>query len=580
MLHIQVTVRIWSENRDTRRSKMDDGRKKFTMIGMAVVFVTAAVIAAVIGLQRYYGSDDVDSDGSISTTNKAVDSLCQHTDYKRSCHMSLSHANNTDDPKELVKVAFKSAVTEVQSAIDRSSTLKEVAKDPRASKALDLCKELLNISIDDLKRSFIKLENFDLARMEEYVGDLKSWLTGSLTYQETCREGFKNTTGETGQKMKKLLKLGGRLTSNVLAMVNSIIETLGEVQFTGVSRRLLDKGPNDGWWVSGERRLLLAADPKTLRPNAVVAQDGSGTFKTIMDAVRTAPKKGTRPFVILIKQGIYKEHVDIPRRVNNVVLIGEGPTVTIITGNKNFVDGVATYRTATVAVNGDGFMAKDIGFENTAGPQKHQAVALRISSDLAILHNCAIDGYQDTLYAHSYRQFYRQCNITGTIDFIFGNGAAVFQDCKIIVKKPLANQACMVTAQGRKDHNSKGALILQGCNITADKEFLAARPMPRSYLGRPWKAYSRTIIMQSFIDRNIAPEGWAPWVGTFGLDTCYYSEFHNRGPGANTRRRVTWKGIKKMSLKEADSYTPGKYIQGDIWIKASGVPYDPGMMSV
>ena len=225
-------------------------------------------------------------------------------------------------------------------------------------------------------------------------------------------------------------------------------------------------------------------------------------------------------------------------------------------------------------------MAKDIGFENHSGPERHQAAALRISSDLAILHNCAMDGYQATLYAHSYRQFYRQCTIMGTIDFIFGNGAAIFQDCKMIVKKPLDNQACMVTAQGRKDHNSRGGLILQGCNITAEKEFLATNPMPKSYLGRPWKAYSRTIIMQSFIDRNIASEGWAPSFGTLGLDTCYFSEFNNRGPGANTRKRVTWKGIKIMSLKEADSYTPRKYIQGDIWIKGTGVPYDPGMMSV
>ncbi|XP_071703064.1 pectinesterase-like [Rutidosis leptorrhynchoides] len=560
---------------------MDDVKKKFTMIGLGVVLLAAIVMGAVIVMKVFTGSNEPAHDESISTTNKAVDSLCQHTDYQKSCHKSLANANDTSDPKELVKLVFNSAIKEVQMAMDNSTTLKELAKDPRASMALDQCKEVLNKSIDDLNRSFKKLDNFDAAKMEEYVDDLKTWLSGSLTYQETCREGFKNTSGEAGEKMKQLLNLGWKLTSNGLAMVNVVGELLGEVQLTGTNRRLLDKGPNDdAWWVKDERRVLLNVDPKKLKPNAVVAKDGSGKFKTIMDAVRSVPAKNAQPFVILIKQGIYKESVDVPRRVDNVIFIGEGPTKTRITGNIGYNDGITTYKTATVAVNGDNFMAKDIGFENTAGPQKHQAVALRVSSDMAIFHNCAMDGYQDTLYAHSYRQFYRQCTITGTIDFIFGDAAAVFQDCKMIVRKPLDNQACMVTAQGRKDRNSKGILVLDGCKILAEPAYMATNPLPKSYLGRPWKEYSRTIIMQSFIDKHIAPEGWSPWAGTFGLDTCYYGELNNKGPGANTAQRVKWKGIKKISPQEASKYTPGKYMLGDLWIKATGVPYEPDMMKV
>ncbi|KAJ0667040.1 putative pectinesterase [Helianthus annuus] len=98
-----------------------------------------------------------------------------------------------------------------------------------------------------------------------------------------------------------------------------------------------------------------------------------------------------------------------------------------------------------------------------AGPLKYQAVALRVSGDMAIFYNCA---NQDTLYAHSKHQFYRPCTITGTIDFIFGDASAVFQDCKMIVWKPLDNQVCTVTAQGRTNRTSKGALVLQGCTIT------------------------------------------------------------------------------------------------------------------
>ncbi|KAM0002658.1 putative pectinesterase [Helianthus debilis subsp. tardiflorus] len=187
------------------------------------------------------------------------------------------------------------------------------------------------------------------------------------------------------------------------------------------------------WWARGEGRL----DAKTLKPNAVVAQDGSGPFRTIMDAVRTVPKNNRRPFVIFIKKGIYDEYVKIPEHVNNVTFIAEGPTKTRITGNTSHND---------VPVSGDGFMARGIGLENMAGPLKYQAVALRVSDDMAIFYNCAMNGYQDTQYAHSNRQFYRQCTITGTIDFIFGDASAVFQACKMIVRKLLDNQECTVTA--------------------------------------------------------------------------------------------------------------------------------------
>ncbi|KAK1438415.1 hypothetical protein QVD17_04224 [Tagetes erecta] len=546
-----------------------DVPKKFTLFGTCVVLLAMVVIGAAVSVNTQSGSNNSEHHGGlITTSHKAVESVCQHTDYKTTCRKSLANVN-TDDPKELVKVAFNSTIKELQIALDSSYTLRELAKDLRTSMALALCKEALNTSIDDLKRSLQKLVHSNLTLTEEDVDDLKIWLSGSLTYQETCREGFNNTRGDVGQKMEKLLRLGWELTSNVLAMVNDVGE-LGTVTYS-----------DDVWWARGERRVrLLDVDWKLWVPKmVVVAQDGSGSYFSIMDAVLTVPTWNKRPFVIYIKKGVYREYVEIPRHVNNVVFIGEGPTQTKITGSISYDDEIPTFMTATVIVNGDRFLAKDIGFENTAGPEKHQAVALRVSGDLAIFHNCAIDGYQDTLYAHSYRQFYRQCNITGTIDFVFGDAAAVFQNCMMIVKKPLDNQECMVTAQGRKDPHSKGALILEGCIITADKEYLATNPMPKSYLGRPWKVFSRTIIMQSYIDHNIAPEGWSPWAGKFALDTCYYGEFNNRGPRANTTQRVRWKGIKKISLKEAISYTPARYIQGDIWIKPTGVPYDPGLMN-
>lgn len=226
-------------------------------------------------------------------------------------------------------------------------------------------------------------------------------------------------------------------------------------------------------------------------------------------------------------------------------------------------------------------MAKDMGFENSAGAAKHQAVALRVSGDRAIFFQCQMDGYQDTLYTHTYRQFYRDCTITGTIDFIFGDAAAVFQNCKMIVRKPMDNQGCMVTAQGRKDRRSTGGIILQGCSITAEPAFMQAQPPIKSFLGRPWKEFSRTIIMKSYIDKNIVPEGWSPWTGTFGMDTSYYAEYQNKGPGSDTSKRVTWKGIQKnLSQQDILQFTAGRFFQGDAWIPVAGIPYDSGMMKV
>ena len=148
---------------------------------------------------------------------------------------------------------------------------------------------------------------------------------------------------------------------------------------------------------------------------------------------------------------------------------------------------VSLLTTFFAAVNGDATILKDLGIENSAGAEKHQAVALRVSGDRTIVYNCQIDAYQDTLYTHTYRQYYRNCTISGTIDFIFGDGSAVFQDCKMVVRKPMENQGCMVTAQGRKERRGIGAIVLHNCQIVADPAFLAVQPPIKAYLGRPWK---------------------------------------------------------------------------------------------
>ncbi|CAI0626766.1 unnamed protein product [Linum tenue] len=355
-------------------------------------------------------------------------------------------------------------------------------------------------------------------------------------------------------------------------------------------RRLLGGGASNKndfpEWVSPTQRKLLQATPSNIKPDIVVAQDGSGQFKTVNEAIKSIGPNYKTPFVIYIKAGVYnvkagvyKEHVLIPKYADGIVMIGDGPTKTRVTGSKNFAAGVQTSDTATFAVVAPNFVARNMGFENTAGPEGHQAVAYRSRSDNSVLYNCAFDGYQDTLYAQAYRQFYRDCTITGTIDFVFGTATTVLQNCKLIVRKPLPNQACIVTAEGKKDPNGDSAIVLQGCHITSDPAYFPVRHTNKAYLGRPWKEYSTTIVMNSILDDLIAPEGWLPWVGDFGLNTLFYAEFENKGAGSAQGGRVTWKGIRKLTAAQVETFTPAKlYVEGDDWIRAANVPYVAGFM--
>ena len=220
----------------------------------------------------------------------------------------------------------------------------------------------------------------------------------------------------------------------------------------------------------------------------------------------------------------------------------------------------------------DGFIAKSIGFQNTAGPDGHQAVALRVSSDMSAFLNCRMDGYQDTLLYQAKRQFYRNCVISGTVDFIFGYGAAVIQNSLIVVRRPNANQQNSVTADGRKENHATTGLVIHNCRIVPEQKLVAERFKIPTYLGRPWKPFSRTVVMESELADFIQPAGWMPWAGSIHLDTLYYAEYANRGAGANTNKRVNWKTFHVINRNEALQFTAGQFLKGASWIKNAGVP--------
>ncbi|KAK8948260.1 Pectinesterase 4 [Platanthera guangdongensis] len=136
-----------------------------------------------------------------------------------------------------------------------------------------------------------------------------------------------------------------------------------------------------------------------------------------------------------------------------------------------------------LAVQAAGFIAKSIGFQNTAGARGHQAVALRLNGDAAILHNCRIDGFQDSFYTQSGRHFIRNCVISGTIDFIFGDSQAVIQNSLIIVRRPMDNQQNTVTAHGKDSPNERTGLVIQNCRIVPDQSLYSDRWRSRATWG-------------------------------------------------------------------------------------------------
>lgn len=312
----------------------------------------------------------------------------------------------------------------------------------------------------------------------------------------------------------------------------------------------------------------------------VVAQDGSGNYTTIGEALGAAPNNSKTRFVIYIKGGAYYEYLEVVSNKINLMFLGDGIGNTLIKGNRSVIDGWTTFRSATVAVVGRGFIAKGITFENYAGPNKHQAVAVRSGSDFSAFYQCSFVGYQDTLYVHSLRQFYRECDVYGTVDFIFGNAAVVFQNSNLYARKPNDNQQNIFTAQGREDPNQNTGISILNCKVAAGSELLPNLTFFKSYLGRPWKQYSRTVVMRTKIEEVIDPKGWLEWDGDFALTTLYYGEYMNRGPGSNTSNRVTWPGYRVInSSTEASQFTVGSFIQGGEWLNTSGIPFFLGLTS-
>ncbi|CAL1385486.1 unnamed protein product [Linum trigynum] len=533
---------------------------------------------------------------TLIATRLTVARMCASTDYKQACEETLRPVNATNDPKEFIKAAITATIEATERSFNLSAALTEKINIGRRREknttaisglrmALEDCRDLLSDAVSELQESLSFLANSSSlltsrANNESAAADgsrhviteLQNWLSAVVSYQYTCLDHLIERSQKLklarsnsfGSVMKGGLGRATRLTSNALSMVNEIARSLDLVTSLGRTQRDHRKGGRKHLMTTRRRRGRRMLD-EGFSFEVVVAQDGSGQFTTISEALAAYDREKVEDtggyYVVYVKEGVYKEHVTVKKDQRNVFMFGDGARRTIVSGNRSNRDGFRTMKTATFEALGPGFIAQSMGFENTAGPEGHQAVALRVQGDKSAFIDCAIDGYQDSLYCHAHRQFYHNCEISGTIDFIFGYAAAVIQNSVITIRRPIGSQQNAVIAQGRAIEQQTTGIVLQNCRIVAEDG-----GVPPSYLGRPWKAYSRAVVMESEIGGVIRPEGWMPWLGDLYLDTLCFEEYGNSGAGAATGGRVKWKGFRVVGKDEAVHFTPGEFIQGEEWL--------------
>lgn len=167
--------------------------------------------------------------------------------------------------------------------------------------------------------------------------------------------------------------------------------------------------------------------------------------------------------------------------------------------------------------------------------------------------------------------------MSGTIDFIFGNAAVVFQGCNIVARMPLHGQFTVITAQSRDTLDEDTGISIQNCTIVPTDDLYTNSNRVKSYLGRPWRVFSRTVYLDSYIADFIDPTGWTQWSDEQALDTLYYGEYDNYGPGSSTDGRVTWPGYHVMDYYDASNFTVSEFITGDAWLDSTSFPYDDGI---
>ncbi|MBS7229692.1 pectate lyase [Flavobacterium psychroterrae] len=301
------------------------------------------------------------------------------------------------------------------------------------------------------------------------------------------------------------------------------------------------------WAIKNGVKVSEAAASDKKKVNFItVALDGSGDFMKIQDAINASPSFPYEKVTVFVKNGIYNEKVRIPEWNTRLALIGESKEKTIITFDDNFskinLGRNSTFYTATVLVEGDDFSVSNLTIKNASG-DNGQAIALSVVANRAQISNCNILGNQDTLYlsGKDAKQYFKDCYIEGTTDFIFGGATALFENCEIHSIK-----SSYITAASTPEGTAFG-FVFKNCKLTAESSATAV------YLGRPWRIYAKSVYLNCDMGKHIKPEGWENWSKPDAEKNALYAEYNCRGEGFQPTKRVAWS--KQLKKKDAEKYT-------------------------
>ncbi|XP_027941366.1 putative pectinesterase 10 [Vigna unguiculata] len=294
----------------------------------------------------------------------------------------------------------------------------------------------------------------------------------------------------------------------------------------------------------------------------IVGKEGDATFSTIQEAIDSVKINNDQWIKIHIQAGLYIERVTIPREKSCIILEGEGNSTTTI----SYADHRSINHNATFTSLASNVVASGITFKNSynlvnkryksynVGSKIEQANAARLHGDKYFFYNCSFLGYQDTLYDHWGRHYFKDCYIEGEIDFIYGSGQSFYENCWINVIGRF-HSAGYVTAQGRTSPDDPDGFVFEGGSLIGNGKV---------NLGRAWKAYSRVIFHKTYFSDIVTPQGWNAWHYAGNESGITYAEVDCEGAGADTSKRVPW--MKTLNASEMEEFSLASFINKDGWV--------------
>ncbi|KAJ4722003.1 Pectinesterase [Melia azedarach] len=286
--------------------------------------------------------------------------------------------------------------------------------------------------------------------------------------------------------------------------------------------------------------------------------DGNGEFRSIQQAIDAVPKGNPNWIIIHVRKGIYREKVSIPKDKPYIFMRGNGRGRTAIVWSQSSTD---NKESATFKVESPHFVAFGISFKNEAPTgvaftSQNQSVAAFVGADMNAFYHCAFYSTHNTLFDYKGRHYYANSYIQGSIDFIFGRGRSIFDNCEIFV---IADKRIKIhgsiTAQNRESNTDNSGFVFIKGKVYGIGDV---------YLGRAKGAYSRVVFAKTYLSRTIVPHGWTNWSYVGSTDNLFQAEYKCHGPGAETDGRVPWS--KQLTEKEAEQFVSIDFIDGKNWL--------------